>query len=80
MKETAENFSREHLRWTVTAIEALQCAAEAYLTSIFEDAYVISTVSLHLILFSNLCTIHAKRVTVMVRDIQLARRIRGRFN
>ena len=79
MKETAENFSREHLRWTVTAIEALQCAAEAYLTSIFEDAYVISSVSLHLTLFSNL-TIHAKRVTVMVRDIQLARRIRGRFN
>ncbi|KAK8830128.1 hypothetical protein WA556_000770 [Blastocystis sp. ATCC 50177/Nand II] len=66
VKETAENFSRDHLRWTVTAIEALQCAAEAYLTSVFEDA--------------NLCTIHAKRVTVMVRDIQLARRIRGRFN
>ena len=26
---------------------------------------------------SNLCAIHAKRVTIMVKDIQLARRIRG---
>ena len=66
VKEIAERFTKEQLRWTVTAIEALQCAAEAYLVSVFEDA--------------NLCTIHAKRVTVMVRDIQLARRIRGRFN
>ncbi|CBK24944.2 uncharacterized protein [Blastocystis hominis] len=66
VKEIAERFTKEQLRWTLTAIEALQCATEAYLVSIFEDA--------------NLCTIHAKRVTVMVRDIQLARRIRGRFN
>jgi histone H3/H4 len=26
---------------------------------------------------ANLCAIHAKRVTVMKQDIQLARRIRG---
>ena len=38
-------------------------AAEAYLVHLFED--------------SNLCAIHAKRVTIMVKDIQLARRIRG---
>jgi histone H3/H4 len=25
----------------------------------------------------NLCAIHAKRVTLMVKDLQLARRIRG---
>ena len=42
---------------------ALQESAEAHIIGIFEDA--------------NLCTIHAKRVTVMPRDIQLARRIRG---
>lgn len=42
---------------------ALQEAAEAYLIGVFEDA--------------NLCAIHAKRVTVMPKDIQLARRIRG---
>lgn len=42
---------------------ALQEAAEAYLVSLFED--------------TNLCAIHAKRVTIMPKDIQLARRIRG---
>jgi histone H3 len=45
------------------AILALQEASEAYLVSLFED--------------TNLCAIHAKRVTIMPKDIQLARRIRG---
>ena len=39
---------------------------EAYLVGLFEDSY--------------LCAIHAKRVTIMPRDIQLARRIRGERN
>ncbi|KAJ7498819.1 histone H3 [Mycena latifolia] len=52
------------LRWQSTALMALQEATEAYLVHLFEDA--------------NLCAIHAKRVTIMQRDIQLARRIRGR--
>ncbi|XP_033731369.1 histone H3.3-like isoform X1 [Pecten maximus] len=51
------------LRWEATAIMALQEAAEAYLVHLFEDA--------------NLCAIHAKRVTVMPKDIWLARKIRG---
>ncbi len=51
------------LRFQGAAILALQEAAEAYLVGLFED--------------SNLCAIHAKRVTIMPRDIQLARRIRG---
>lgn len=46
-----------------TALMALQEAAEAYLVGLFED--------------TNLCAIHAKRVTIMPKDIQLARRIRG---
>lgn len=50
-------------RWQSQALQALQEAAEAYLVYLFED--------------SNLCAIHAKRVTLMKRDIQLARRIRG---
>jgi len=50
-------------RWQSQALQALQEAAEAYLVYLFEDA--------------NLCAIHAKRVTVMKKDIQLARRIRG---
>lgn len=40
-----------------------QEASEAYLVGLFED--------------TNLCAIHAKRVTIMPKDIQLARRIRG---
>ena len=51
------------LRWQSTAVLALQEAAEAYLVGLFED--------------TNLCAIHAKRVTIMPKDIQLARRIRG---
>jgi len=51
------------LRWQSQAIMALQEAAEAYLVHLFED--------------TNLCAIHAKRVTIMQKDIQLARRIRG---
>ncbi len=46
-----------------SAMEALQEVSEAYLVGLFEDA--------------NLCAIHAKRVTIMPKDIQLARRIRG---
>ncbi|KAH7296903.1 hypothetical protein KP509_26G044200 [Ceratopteris richardii] len=51
------------LRIQALALEALQEAAEAYFISILED--------------SNLCVIHAKRVTIQPKDIQLARRIRG---
>ncbi|RMJ21534.1 histone H3 [Aspergillus sp. HF37] len=54
---------RHELRWQSHAIQALQEAAEAYLVHLLEDA--------------NLCAIHAKRVTIMQKDIQLARRIRG---
>lgn len=50
-------------RWSYEAIAALQEAAEDYLVHLFEDA--------------NLAAIHGKRVTVMVKDVQLARRIRG---
>ena len=52
-------------RWQTAAVGALQEAAEAYLIGLFED--------------TNLCAIHAKRVTIMPRDIQLARRIRGDY-
>ena len=48
------------------AILALQEAAEAYLVGLFED--------------TNLCAIHAKRITIMPKDIQLAHRIRGERN
>lgn len=51
------------LRFQAAAIAALQEASEAYLIGLFED--------------TNLCAIHGKRVTIMPKDMQLARRIRG---
>lgn len=53
----------EGMRWQSQAVLALQEAAESFIVHLFED--------------TNLCAIHAKRVTIMQKDIQLARRIRG---
>jgi len=51
------------LRFQKTALMALQEASEAFLVMLFEDVL--------------LCAIHAKRVTIMPKDMKLARRIRG---
>ena len=91
MKEITQNFSIAEMRWQAEALLALQEALEAYLVHLFEDAYAfIEPDSFRSVIIicvprrqkaawsgSNLCAIHAKRVTIMVRDIQLARRIRG---
>ena len=50
-------------RVTPAMMMALQEAAEAYLVQLLEDL--------------NLCAIHAKRITIQPKDIQLARRIHG---
>ncbi len=62
VREIAQDFKND-LRFQGTAVLAIQEAAESYLVSLFED--------------TNLCAIHAKRITIMPKDIQLARRIRG---
>ena len=62
VREIAQDFKTD-LRFQGAALMALQEAAEAYLVGLFED--------------TNLCAIHTRRVTIMPRDIQLARRIRG---
>ena len=62
VREIAQDFKTD-LRFQSSAVLALQEASEAYLVGLFED--------------TNLCAIHAKRVTIMPKDIQLARRIRG---
>ena len=62
VREIAQDFIQD-LRFQSSAIGALQEATEAYLVSLFED--------------TNLSAIHAKRVTIMPKDIQLARRLRG---
>jgi len=56
-----ELFPSKEYRWQALAISALQEAAECFLVTLFEDA--------------NLCAIHAHRVTIMPRDMYLARRI-----
>lgn len=65
VKEVTENYIGIDygIRWQSNAVLALQEACEAYLIHLLED--------------TNLCAIHAKRVTIMQKDIQLARRIRG---
>lgn len=62
MKEIAAGIS-PGIRFQTQALMALAHAAEAYLVGLFED--------------TNLCAIHAKRVTIMSRDLALARRMRG---
>jgi histone H3-like centromeric protein A len=63
VREVTQQYTSREIRWKAVALMAMQEAAEAYLVTLFEDA--------------NLCAIHAKRVTIQVKDIQLARRIRG---
>ena len=62
VREIRQDFKTD-LRFQSATIMALQEASEAYLVGLFED--------------SNLCAIHAKRVTIMPKDIQLARCICG---
>ena len=62
VKEITQDFKSD-LRFQSSAIAALQEASEAYLVGLFED--------------TNLCAIHARRVTIQPKDMALARRIRG---
>ena len=62
VREIAEDF-KTGIRFQSIAVLVLQEATEAYIVGLFED--------------TNLCAIHAKRVTIMPKDMQLARRIRG---
>ena len=62
VREIAQDYKTD-LRFQSVAVLCLQEATEAYLVRLFDDA--------------NLCAIHAGRVTIMPKDIQLARRIRG---
>jgi len=64
VREIVHNFSvDEPFRFTPQALQALHVASEDYLVGLFEDSY--------------LCALHAKRVTLMRKDMNLARRIRG---
>jgi histone H3 len=62
VREIAQSAKRD-VRFQSVAILAIQESAESYLVGLFED--------------TNLCTIHSGRKTIMPKDVQLARRIRG---
>jgi len=62
VREIGMDF-KSSLPFQASTIEALREAAESYLVSLFEDC--------------QLCALHAKRVTIMTKDMNLAQRIRG---
>ena len=64
VREIAQKISKnKDLRFQSLAVLALHEASEAYMVGMFED--------------TNLAALHAKRVTIMPRDMLLARRLRG---
>ena len=65
VRELAKSCNND-IRFQSQGLLCLQEATEAFMAGIFEDSY--------------LCTVHAGRVTLMTKDIQLARRIRGERN
>ena len=66
VRQVALNVALEgkEYRWQARALFALQQAAEAYMVAYLCDA--------------NLLAIHAKRSTIMKKDMELVRRMRGR--
>ncbi|CAL1399620.1 unnamed protein product [Linum trigynum] len=64
VRQVTQEFSQEVNRWQAEGLVALQEAAEDFLVHLFEDGM--------------LCAVHAKRVTLMKKDLDLARRIGGR--
>ncbi|KFD68660.1 hypothetical protein M514_19103 [Trichuris suis] len=65
VRDVTRRLGKPDLKFKRIALEALQTAAEAYLVGLMED--------------TNLACIHAKRQTIMPRDIQLALRLRAEF-
>ena len=64
VKQIALDYKSE-VRFQASAINALQEAAESYLIGVFQDTHLLA--------------IHAKRVTIMAKDMILALRIRGEY-
>ena len=60
VKEIAQDYKSD-VRMQSTAMLALQEAAEAYMVGLFHD--------------TNECALHAKRMTITPKDMQLARHI-----
>ncbi|EAN78895.1 histone H3 variant [Trypanosoma equiperdum] len=65
LREVVSNL-KDSYRMSAACVDAIQEATETYITSVFMDA--------------NLCTLHANRVTLFPKDIQLALKLRGERN
>jgi histone H3/H4 len=63
VRSICDEVAEKHFRWTTDALKVSQAACEDYMVGLFEDSY--------------LCAAHCKRLTLMAKDLQLARRIRG---
>jgi histone H3/H4 len=62
-REISGNTPQHFDRWTPNALESIQEAAEAFLVGFFEDAVC--------------CAIHRKCITVIPKDFNLVKRLRG---
>lgn len=62
-QDIMSNREDQRVLYQAAALQALQEAAESYLTRLFEDSYML--------------TLHAKRVTLFPQDIQLCRRLQA---
>ena len=63
MDESCELLGYDNFKMTARGMGTLQAAAEDYIVEYLEDV--------------SQCALHAKRVTIMVKDFKLAKRIRG---
>jgi histone H3/H4 len=63
VRETVASVTASKLRIGSSALQAIQEATEAYMISLLSD--------------TNMCALHARRVTAMPRDMQLAKKLRG---
>ena len=60
---TDDYYPNNNFRFSLQAFQALHFASEDFLIGLFEDSY--------------LCALHAKRITLMKKDMTLAKRLRG---
>ena len=65
LRVVCEILQKEYMWYRIQAgaVLALHEATESYMTHLFED--------------TNLCTTHARPIMIMLKDMKLARRIRG---
>ena len=90
MRETCEDVAPRGLqmRWQSQALLCLQevnCAMFQVSNSLVEEVNTVQLVRfqaseaflVNMFVDAQLCALHAKRVTLMPRDIQLAKRLRG---